>query len=351
VLFLTPNFLSRRPDKPIRGVDVFDLLLVPQMARAGVDVLVPAERTWGGRLRERWAGAGVELVLVRGARKAMVGGIAAAIRLRRRRFDALVLGNVARGLLPAATLLRGGGAVDRTVMIAHRSAQGATLRALARRPIDVIAVSEQIAAPLRGRTAGRVSVYYGLPNAEAFYPRREPRPEGDPVRFCVLGKLDNPWKRADLAIEAFRALPDSLRRRAELHLASYERPPDLGDEDIVVHGWLASEEIPALLRRMDVLVAPSQPGPETFSQALVQGMLTGLPTIVSDAPVLVEKVEDGAGIVAPGQAEITEAMRRLIERPEERDRMGKLGRETALARYVWRSDRFLSEYVLNVAAL
>jgi len=118
----------------------------------------------------------------------------------------------------------------------------------------------------------------------------------DELDFCLLGFLDNAWKGADTAIAAFQRVPMELRSKMRLHLFSYALPPVLHDKNIVAYPWKPLEEIPDLLRQMDVMIAPSRDEDvmrETFCLSAVQGMLAGLPLIVNNLPVLVEKLGSG----------------------------------------------------------
>ena len=89
---------------------------------------------------------------------------------------------------------------------------------------------------------------------------------------------------------------------------------------------------------------------ETFSQATVQGMLTGLPVVHTSRPCLREKFDLGGGIQADTPGEIAAAMERLVDDPALRRRLGQAARRTALDRYVWDSARFCRRYLSPVSA-
>jgi glycosyltransferase involved in cell wall biosynthesis len=102
------------------------------------------------------------------------------------------------------------------------------------------------------------------------------------------------------------------------------------------------------LKRMDVMLAPSRDEGvmrETFSQAAVQGMLSGCPLIVSDLAILTEKINEGGGLVAHSPEEMAAAMGRLASDAELRVRMGEKARRVAAARYIWRTDEFVKRYL------
>jgi glycosyltransferase involved in cell wall biosynthesis len=340
VLFITPCFLARRLHKEIRGVEIFDLLLVRRLVELGVRVTVGAESSWRARLETHLAGAMPEVLYTPSLIKPLWNGLALAPRLRRRRFDALLLGNVGNGVGAVARLVRRRCA--RVALIAHREPRAAFLRSLRGSAMDVVAVNSDIAGAFDSFIGGRVTVRYGIPNAERFHPA--PARAGDGVtRFVMLGRLDTPIKRVHLAIEAFQRLPDEVRRRCELHLAGYPDPPRNLPQGVVAYGWQTVDEIAALLRRMDVGLVTSES--ETFSQAMVQTMLTGLPSVVGDLPALVEKTAEGSGIVARTPDELREAMALLAGSPDLRRTMGAAARRLALSRYVWDTEWFAREHL------
>jgi len=202
-----------------------------------------------------------------------------------------------------------------------------------------------------------VAVCYGVANAGAFTPSTRVRAPDEPIRFAMLGKLDNPWKGAALAMRALAALPERLRGRVRLHLASFaDGPPPVRDPSIVFEPWLEPQAVPEFLRGMDALIVASYGPDETFSQSIVQGMLCGLPVIASDLPVLAEKITDGGGMLFPAAdprrpdqwkpGPLVEAMARLADDPALRTRLGVEARRTAVARYVWNTRRFVDRYLL-----
>ena len=210
---------------------------------------------------------------------------------------------------------------------------------------------EPVAAGFRGKgLAADVVVDYGVMDADRFHPAEAPRPAAAPVRFCVLGALDNAWKGADTALAAFRLLPPAVRARCELHLMAWREPPAFPDDPgVTAYAWRDAGGVPDFLRGMDAMLVPSRDEEvmrETFSQTAVQGMLTALPIVHSPIPVLVEKFDRGGGLCARTPAEFAAAMERLAGDPALRAKLGAEARATALARYVWSSERFLREHLL-----
>ena len=357
VAFLEKVFLDRRASaSALRGVELFNFALLRDLCARDVRVSLFAEPSWSETIACEVPDApGLRIVPIRRRCPSVLSGVVAAFALRRiaRRegsFDALLLGNVANRLVPALWLLRAGRDFRRMLLVANRETSRRFLSAIRSLPGRVMAVSEPVAAGFRGKgLAADVVVDYGVTDAERFFPPAEPRPAGLPVRFCVLGALDNAWKGADTAIAAFRLLPDALRTRCELHLMAYSSPPAFpGDSGIIAYSWRNSEAVPDFLRGMDAMLVPSRDEHimrETFSQVVVQGMLTGLPVVYAPRPVLAEKFDNGGGIPAESPQEFATAMARLAEDQALRSEMGAKGRATALARYVWDTDRFMERHL------
>ncbi len=341
LLFITPCFLAHRLHKEIRGVEVFDLLLIRRLVELGIRVTVGAESSWRDRLREHLREAMPEVVYTPPLRKPFWNGLALAPRLLGRRFDALLIGNVSNGLGPPVRLMRGRCA--RTALIAHREPRGPFLRALRGEFVDVVAVNDAIGDAFEASEDVRVTVRYGIPNAELFFPAPASAEASRPVRFVMIGRMDTAIKRLDRALAAFERLPEDVRDRCELHLAGFPTPPRDLPRGVVAYGWQSVEQIAAMLRRMDVGLVTSDS--ETFSQAMVQTMLTGLPSIVTPVPALIEKTEQGAGVVARSDEELVEAMARLARSAALRRTMGEAARRLALERYVWDAAWFAREHL------
>ncbi len=343
VLFLDKVLLSAR-HKPSRGVELFNLDLCADLNRLAVPLTLPLHPTWIEEWHSRMPET-VDVIPFRGHSWAAVCFLLR--RLRGRRYAVLLLGNVANRLLPLLAILRLGRIAPRCVLIAHRAPSRRALWAQRLWPTTVVAVNRIIAGYFERAGFTSVAAWYGIMHAERFHPAENRTPDGH-VNFCVLGNLDCAWKGSDTAIRAFRALPPTVRRRCRLHLASFLSPPTLPDPDIVVYPWMDPGRVPDLLREMDVLLVPSRDEKvmrETFSQALVQGMLTGLPAIVSDLPVLTEKLDQGAGLIFRTDPELIRAMMVLAEDSSYRKRLGQQARATALARYVWDTKCFLDRFL------
>lgn len=348
VLFLEKVFLSPIRKDP-RGVEVFNLNLIRDLVAAGIAVTVGAHPSWERAIRDRaGGGAGsLDVVTAGGRGGGVYGAIKLALSLRRRRFDVLLLANVANRLVPAMAVLRAFRVASRCVLIAHREPSARCLRAQLAWPSTVLAVNGVIAQEFRDAGCSDVHVYYGITDAHRFEPSRAPKPE-DRVDFCLLGHLDSAWKGSDTAMDAFRRIPPETRARCRLHLASFHEPPSSVDEGVVIYRWMPFDEMPGFLQRMDAMLVPSRDEGvmrETFSQAMVQGMLSGLPQLVGDLPVLTEKLDKGGGLVFLTADELARHMATLAADRELRQKLGAEARATAEARYIWDSGVFVGRFL------
>jgi glycosyltransferase involved in cell wall biosynthesis len=153
-----------------------------------------------------------------------------------------------------------------------------------------------------------------------------------PLRIGLLGRLD-PQKGADVFVQA----AEMLGRPAKLLLGA----PIVSDrygEEVVAAALAANVEviIPAdrgFLRTVDVVVMPSRY--EGHPLTMLEAMALGKPVVASAIPGVQEAVEpDAALVVPPADAEaLAAALRRLIDEPELRERLGARARQVVAARF------------------
>lgn len=346
ILYLQKSLLKRAHQPVLRGVELFDALLIRDLVAAGHHVTLPLVRCWEPLMRAHLPPTGCRLLSLPCFGGSAQNSLLAALLVQHH--NALIIGNVGNGLVPAIKLLFALRKVQHAALIANREADPRFVTALRRYGVRVLAVNNQIAAPFRTAGYPLVHTAYGIPNAEAFFPATEVKPADAPVNFCVVGQLDNAWKGADTAIAAFQKLPDAVRTRCRLHLAAFVNSPVTAAPGVQIYPWLPAAEIPAFLRRMDVMLVPSRDEHvmrETFSQVIVQGMLTGLPIIASDRPVLMEKLDAGGGLIFQTLDQLAQAWENLAGNAALRRRLGADARRVALERYVWNTDRFIHKYL------
>ena len=230
----------------------------------------------------------------------------------------------------------------------------ATMRLIARTVTTVVANSYYTAATVRiAAPSARVEVVHPAIDLAAFDPARIDRHAARArlgiagtrrVLMGVVAQLSQ-WKGQDTAIEALRLLREqdmdahllligsakflasATRFDNEAYVARLHRlVADGGLEDRV--SWLGErDDIPELVRALDVLLLPSHEEP--FGRALLEAMALEVPVIatsVGGPPELVRDGRDGY-LVAPGEPEAwAQAVRRVIDGPEQGREMGQAGR-------------------------
>lgn len=352
ILFFEKVFLKKRKgNRPLRGVEIFNLNLIRELLAEKKDVTVACEKSWVPVIRSVMPAQNPAFVTAPKLFSPVFCGLACACGVAAKKFDHLIIGNVGNGLIPSISILRHAHVFSRMVLIAHREVSQKFLKAVKMIPGHVISVCGPIAKPFaEGNIAAATHVDYGVMNAGQFMPRDQSATSDGNIRFCVLGALDNAWKGADTAIAAFKLLPDDLKGRVELHLKAFENETALQEKEpgIFTYPWEPASTIPAFLREMDVMIVPSRDENvmrETFSQATVQGMLTALPVIYSPLPILSEKFDNGGGISFSDVDSLAKAMETLVNDSALRQKLGREARATALDRYVWQTKRFIARYL------
>lgn len=361
VLIVDQGLLKDRRGKPIHGVELFRLHLVRQLLARGIRVTLAVHPNWRPTIAEWFAPHAhrPDLLITPRFGRTAVGAAWAVLRARAHarklglpggRYTTLMLGNLGRGHIAALKLARRCEPAHHTFAMAHRRPRPPVIKALSRDPIPVLCVSDFVAQRFRDVNLPGIAVMYGLPNVDAFEPPAAPRPPDGLMQIIMLARLPNLSKGLDKAIDAFTALPPDLHARSRLHLVAFVEDPDHpkltgpgADPNITAHRWVPSHEVADLLRRMDIMLCLSRN--ETFSQAIVQGMLTGLPIVATSIPVYTEKLDTGGGIIADDPASIARATTDLAADPARRAEMGRIGRATALERYAWDTDRFIREFL------
>ncbi|MBI5947732.1 MAG: glycosyltransferase family 4 protein [Chloroflexi bacterium] len=219
----------------------------------------------------------------------------------------------------------------------------------ARLAASVTGVSESVAAAMResGMPPRRVCVIpNGIPVAVFERPRGgyAPAANGTVVIGCVA-RLDH-WKRVDVLIDAVAMLDDlpvelvlvgDGRVRADLERRAAAALPGR------VRFRGQRQNIAAEYASFDILALTSDR--EGLPLVLLEGAAAGLPVVATSTPGSDEAVADGVtGILAPaGDVEaVASALRRLVEDPVLRARMGAAGRTRVAA--VFSEERMARDY-------
>ena len=111
-------------------------------------------------------------------------------------------------------------------------------------------------------------------------------------------------------------------------------------EKVIVLG--ERRDIPEILRASDIFVLSTNW--EGLPRSVIEAMMAGLPVVATHVGGVPELVEDGVtGFLVPPKdpQALAEALRKLIDDPELRKRMGQAGREKALREFTL--DRMLRE--------
>lgn len=170
--------------------------------------------------------------------------------------------------------------------------------------------------------------------------RTEWNPEGLPVA-AIFGRLAR-WKGQDVLLRAAARLPemavwvvgdalftdDDRAYAEELH----ELAAGLGSR-VKFLGFRS--DIPALMKAADIVVHCST-APEPFGRVLVEAMLARRPVVASRAGGPIEILDDNSAgrLVSPGDVgSLEDALRRLLQSPSDREKLGLAGRQRAEAEY------------------
>ncbi|MGP0103064.1 MAG: glycosyltransferase family 4 protein [Solirubrobacteraceae bacterium] len=277
-------------------------------------------------------------------------------RAARRHRAQLVHGNSIRAgivlglarLAPAATVVHVRDCLPAGILSA------ATMRLIAATATTIVANSRYTAAAVRAAApSARPEVVYNAVDLARWDPGRIDRARvraglgaagRRDVLLGVVAQL-SPWKGQDTAIEALRLLHEegidahllligsakfvarATRFDNEAYVAQLRaRVADAGLADRV--SWLGErEDVPELVRALDVLLLPSREEP--FGRALIEAMALGVPVLATSVGGPAEIIEDGREgyLLAPEEpAAWARAIRRIAESPDRGLQMGLAGR-------------------------
>ncbi len=177
-------------------------------------------------------------------------------------------------------------------------------------------------------------------DAQAAALRAELNPEGLPVA-AIFGRLAR-WKGQDVLLRAAARLPelavwvvgDALFTDDDRAYAEEVRKLAAGlGSRVKFLGF--RPDIPALMKAADIVVHCST-APEPFGRVLVEAMLARRPVVAARAGGPIEILDDNSAgrLVSPGDvSSLEDALRRLLQSPAEREKLGLAGRRRAEAEY------------------
>jgi len=228
----------------------------------------------------------------------------------------------------------------------------------------IVAVSQAVATRFKGRLArafhGRVQTIHNAVDVECFCPdpqsRKETRCALGPEAKTLVGIVGQltPRKGQLELIEAFaelsRAVPDAvllvagepLFNRDGEYAKSLARAADRNGIADRVRFLGPREDIPAIMRALDLLVVNSRVEP--FGLTVIEAMASRTPvlaTAVDGINEIVRHGENGWLVSGRDRRSLIEALFTLVRDRHLRERLAREGRRDAVARFS--TDRFLSQ--------
>jgi glycosyltransferase involved in cell wall biosynthesis len=214
-------------------------------------------------------------------------------------------------------------------------------RAALRRAAAVHTCNDEVEPILRRKGFRGIVENLGLGVDTDPYTSHDEARQPGPVRVGYVGRLEA-HKGVAVAIDAMTLVPcchleivGGGPQRAELERRVEAR--GLADR-VQFSGATTAESLPEHYKSFDIVVVPSletRTWIEQFGRVAVEAMAAGVPVIASESGALPEVVGDAGVLVAPGSASsLAVALRRLAADPNERARLGNLGRKRA-ARFSW----------------
>ena len=178
---------------------------------------------------------------------------------------------------------------------------------------------------------------YVMPNPVVL-PEVVPEREGNScLRLIFLGRMGE-HKGSDRVLRAMAQLPAPVRNRVEAWFAGdgdiegmHRLAQELGLEgQVYISGWIGVEERNRWLAEADCLILPSRA--EGMPMTILEALAWGLPVIsspVGGIPEVVRQGQEGIFVESDDISAISEAIRFMVEHPEERLRMGHNARQRA----------------------
>jgi glycosyltransferase involved in cell wall biosynthesis len=149
---------------------------------------------------------------------------------------------------------------------------------------------------------------------------------------CILAVGRDQSRDHALLIEAVRSTGMRLRLVGSIHGAPVSMPPEVESIDHLDH--LAYRE--ALAQATVVAVPTTAPAYPSGQTVVLEAMAMGKAVVTTDSPAMREYVTDGENgeLVPRGDpGALARTLRRLLEDPERRSRLGRAGREAVESRF------------------
>ena len=201
-----------------------------------------------------------------------------------------------------------------------------------KRAHGLIAVSEntrQDAIRILGIAPERIRTIYSGVSDEYF----DATPRQRAKAYVLFVGTIEPRKNIGVLLDAWRSLKPELRERFDLVIAGPEGWDSSGTmarvrQEATYLGYVPEPDLPGLVAGASLFVYPSLY--EGFGFPVVQAMAANVPVLSSRTSCLPEIGGEAAVYVDPrSAAEIADQLTRLLESPDERSRLAKLGRVRA----------------------
>ncbi len=204
----------------------------------------------------------------------------------------------------------------------------------------VIAVSSTMAADLRARMPGiartRLEVIPNAVDVDALRARAaSSRPPIEGPYALYVGKLaPNKGSSHLVAVAERAALPWPLIVAGDgPDRAAIEAAAARSTCDVRLVGWVDRDAATAWMAHAAALVFPSR-GPESLSRVLIEASALGVPIAAMNTGGTPDIVEHGVtGLLSSTAEALADDLRRLVEDPDLRARLGGAARERARARF------------------
>jgi glycosyltransferase involved in cell wall biosynthesis len=173
--------------------------------------------------------------------------------------------------------------------------------------------------------------------------RRARRRLGLPDGYVLFAGTLQPRKNPDVVLEAWRSLPDPVRKRVALVFAgrvgwkSELLRRRIGDavraENVRLLTDVPDEDLPGLYAGAELFVSPSSY--EGFGLTVLEAMACGVPVVAGDSSSVPEVVGDAAVLVPPRDVRaVGRAMAELLSSPDRCAALAQRGRRRA-SRFTW----------------
>lgn len=205
----------------------------------------------------------------------------------------------------------------------------------------VLAPSISIKSELERHLRVPIGIFSRGVDTELFAPSWRRRDDDGPPRILYVGRLA-PEKNIEMLVEAF----GRMRQEALLQIVGegplHDSLRRSRDERVRALGLMHGQELSTTYASADVFAYPSRT--DTFGNAVLEAMSSGLPAVVMDEGGPKEIVTDGHdGFVVSDADTMRQRLEQLISDERLRRRMGRNARATAEARSWDKAFRHLFE--------